>query len=134
MRIFKGLFTKSLLKKGLERQFQHIMTNKKTRHCRVFIGVISWGICPKPRHKGLFGKSPLELQKLHQNEVVWSVESSLAYLSFKKGKLFGFIALFRFIRQAKTRHFIFGQRKIGILLNSIFSRVKRIIQHFCICR
>ena len=40
-----------------------------------------------PGHKGLFVKSSLESQKLYPNKVVCSVRSSLAYLSFKKGKL-----------------------------------------------
>ena len=63
---------------------------------------------PKPRHKGLFVKSPLESQKLCQNKVVYlrevllptfsfkksrSVRNSLAYLSYKKGRLIGDIKI-----------------------------------------
>ena len=43
-----------------------------------------WGVCPKPGHKGLFVKSPLESQKLCKNKVVLFERSSLAYLSPKE--------------------------------------------------
>ena len=52
------------------------------------VSVKCWGVCPKPRHKGLFVKSPLESQKLHRNKVMCFEGNSLAYLSYKKGKLF----------------------------------------------
>ena len=67
---FSRGFFKSPLKQGLERQFQHIFTIKKARRRRAFCVCIEcWGICPKPRHKGLFEKSPLETQKLHLNKM-----------------------------------------------------------------
>ena len=46
-------------------------------------------IRPKPRHKGLFGKSPLESQKLCQSKVVYSVRSSFVYLSPKEVGVIG---------------------------------------------
>ncbi len=111
LKIFKGLFTKSTLKQGLERQFQHILTKNKKHgnavlfcvhlmlghppqtpdqrtFCKKSFGIsktftkinlcvrcevlwlaflsrkVSWGFRPKPRHKKLFVKSFLELQKL----------------------------------------------------------------------
>ena len=58
---------------------------KKARHCRAFLYALSVGaIRPKPGHKGLFVKSPLETQKLHQNKAVWLVQSSFAYFSPKE--------------------------------------------------
>jgi len=51
-------------------------------------------IRPKPRHKGLFEKSPLESQKFHQNKVVCFVQSSLAHLSPKERCVRIFKALF----------------------------------------
>gem|GEM_PF-2668057 len=59
---------------------------KSTASPCFLVCVECWGICPKPGRKGLFVKSPLESQKLRQNEVVYSRGSSLVYLSFKKGK------------------------------------------------
>ena len=85
LRIFKGLFTKSLLKQGPLTQFQHILTNKKRGEIRVFSCSLSVGaIRPKPWHKGLFVKSPLEPQKLCRNKILYSVGSSLAPLSPKE--------------------------------------------------
>jgi len=51
--------------------------------CALSVGAIR----PKPGHKKLFEKSFLEFQKLCQSEAVQSVGNSLAYLSYKKGKL-----------------------------------------------
>ena len=84
LRIFKGLFTKSPLKQGLERSSNILRQIKKRGIAAFFVGVIGWGVCPKPRHKGLFVKSPLEPQKLYQNKVVYSVGNSFAYFSYKK--------------------------------------------------
>jgi len=42
-----------------------------------FYVIISWGFRPKPRHKKLFEKSFLELQKLRKNKVIWSMEKFL---------------------------------------------------------
>ena len=66
MRIFKGLFTKSLLKQGLERQFQHIMTKKikSAAFAVLFCVRYQLGRLPQNLTKGLFVKSPLESQKL----------------------------------------------------------------------
>ena len=62
--------------------------NLKSTAMPCFLCALSVGaIRPKPGHKGLFEKSPLESQKLCQNKVICSVRSSLAYLSYKKGKL-----------------------------------------------
>ena len=92
LRIFKGLFTKSLLKQGPLTQFQHFLTNKKRGFLRVFSCALSVGaVRPKPRHKGLFGKSPLEPQKLCQNEVAYSVGNSFAYFSYKKSRWHTFL-------------------------------------------
>ena len=38
---------------------------------RFFCKYCQLGRRPKPRHKGLFGKSPLESQKLRQNKVMF---------------------------------------------------------------
>ena len=84
LRIFKGLFTKSPLKQGLERSSNILRQNKNADFSAFFVFVVSWGFCPKPRHKGLFVKSPLEPQKLYQNKVVYSVGNSFAYFSYKK--------------------------------------------------
>ena len=66
-------------------QFQHLRPIKSTA-TPCFLRALSVGaIRPKPGHKGLFVKSPLESQKLCKNKLVRSRESSLAYLSFKKG-------------------------------------------------
>ena len=86
VRIFKGLFQKPL-KARFGTQFQLLTTIKKTRQCRVFcVSTECWGVCPQPRHKGLFVKSPLEPQKLHQNKVVYFEGNSLAHFSFKKSR------------------------------------------------
>ena len=84
VRIFKGLFTKSPLKQGPLTQFQHILTIKKRGEIRVFVCIVSWGFRRGTPTKGLFVKSPLEAQKLRQSKVVYSCESSLAYLSPKE--------------------------------------------------
>ena len=48
---------------------------RKTRISPRFLySIICCGFRPKPRHKGLFAKSPLESQKLHQNKVMCSGE------------------------------------------------------------
>ena len=39
-----------------------------------------WGVCPKPGHKGLFEKSPLESQKLRQSKWVCSVQKFWGFL------------------------------------------------------
>ena len=83
MRIFKGRFTKSPLKQGLERQFQHITTNKKRGVNRVFRVYYQLGLsAPNPKHKGLFEKSPLESQKLPQNKMV--VGAKILLPAFRK--------------------------------------------------
>ena len=58
-RIFKVLFTKSTLKQGLERQFQHIMTkNKKRGEIRVFLCALSVGAsAPNPDQRTFCKKS-----------------------------------------------------------------------------
>ncbi len=50
-------------------------------------------IRPKPGHKGLFAKSPLESQKLRQNKVVYLREVLLPTFSFKKSRLIGDIKI-----------------------------------------
>ena len=59
LKIFKGLFTKSTLKQGLERQFQHIMTkNKKRGEIRVFLCALSVGAsAPNPDQRTFCKKS-----------------------------------------------------------------------------
>ena len=71
----------------MERSSNMFRQDKKARQCRAFCVRYQLGRRPKPGHKGLFEKSPLESQKLCQNKVVCSLRSSLAYLSYKKGKL-----------------------------------------------
>ena len=86
VRIFKGLFTKSLLKRRFGTAVPTVDDKiKKRGFLRVFLCALSVGaVRPKPRHKGLFVKSPLESQKLCQNEVVYLARSSLAHLSPKE--------------------------------------------------
>ena len=83
LRIFKELFQK-LLKARFGTAVPTVDEKIKNAENPRFLGIVSWGICPKPCHKGLFVKSPLESQKLRQNEVVISVQSSLAHLSPKE--------------------------------------------------
>ena len=46
--------------------------NRKKHGVAVFFWRVKCrGVCPKPRHKGLFVKSPLQTQKLRQNKVVY---------------------------------------------------------------
>ena len=52
----------------------------------LFVCIISWGFRPKPGHKKLFEKSFLELQKLHQSEVVFLSEVIWNLKSFAKVK------------------------------------------------
>ena len=55
-------------------------------------GALSVGaIHPKPRHKGLFGKSPLESQKLCQNKVVYLSEVLLPTFLRKKSRCYFFL-------------------------------------------
>ena len=71
--------------------------------------IISWGVCPKPRHKGLFGKSPLESQKFRQNKVIWSMEKFLRIFKglFTKSTLKqGLERQFQHITKNKKRGFI----------------------------
>ena len=49
---------------------------------------------PKPGHKGLFVKSPLESQKLRQNKVICLMGNSFAYFSYKKSRC---VLLFTFL-------------------------------------
>ena len=84
--VFLRGFFKSLLKQGSLTQFQLLTTIKKTRQCRVFsCKRYQLGRLPQTLTKGLFVKSPLEPQKLHQNKVVYFEGNSLAHLSYKKG-------------------------------------------------
>ena len=54
----------------------------------LFACVIGRGFRPKPGHKGLFVKSPLESQKLRQSEVVCLVRKFCGFLrSFFKSSL-----------------------------------------------
>ena len=75
-----------------------------------FVCIECWGFHPKPGHKKLFEKSFLELQKLHQSEVVFlseviwnlksfcqsevvrSVGNSFAYFSYKKSRWHTFLS------------------------------------------
>ena len=82
---FLRSFFKSSLKQGLERSSNILRKNKKRGVNRVFSCVLSVGaIRPKPGHKGLFEKSPLETQKLSTKQRDSSVRSSLAHLSPKE--------------------------------------------------
>ena len=66
-------------------QFQHILDKTKNTAMPCFLCALSVGaVRPKPGHKGLFEKSPLETQKLHPNKVVFFEQSSLAHLSPKE--------------------------------------------------
>ena len=68
---FQGAFYKKHLEARFGTQFQLFMINNKKHGVAVLfcVSIISWGVCPKPRHKGLFVKSPLESQKLRQSKV-----------------------------------------------------------------
>jgi len=84
-------FLRDFFKSPLKRRFGTavpIYFDKIKKHgvAVLFVRIISWGVCPKPGHKGLFEKSPLESQKLRQNKVVCSVGNSFAYFSYKKSK------------------------------------------------
>ena len=101
-------FLRSFFKKLLKARSPHAVPtyydNLKSTASPCFLRALSVGaIRPKPRHKKLFGKSFLELQKLRQNKVMYSgkvlwltflrkkgksVGNSLAYLSYKKDKSF----------------------------------------------
>ena len=60
---FQGTFYKKSLGQGLGQKPQ-LITNTKTRHCRVFvIAIICWNCRSKPCFKGLFVKSPLKIRK-----------------------------------------------------------------------
>ena len=85
LRIFKGLFRGKPLKARFGTQFQHITKKQKTR-CkpRFFMCIKCWGVCPKTRHKKLFEKSFLELQKLCSNKRVFL--SKVLWLTFLRGK------------------------------------------------
>ena len=89
LRIFKGLFTKSLLKQGPSRQFQLLTKNKKHGVAVFFVCIECWGFCPKLRHKKLFVKSFLELQKLCQNKLMCLMVSSFAHFSLKEKWVMG---------------------------------------------
>ena len=64
LRIFKGLFTKSLLKQGLERSSNILRQYKKHGNAVLFCALNIGAVRPKPGRKKLFEKSFLELQKL----------------------------------------------------------------------
>ena len=53
-------------------QFQHILDKTKSTAMPCFLCALSVGaVRPKPGHKGLFEKSPLEAQKLCKNKVMY---------------------------------------------------------------
>ena len=63
-------------------RFLNLSIEKNTALPRFLVFIERWGFCPKPRHKGLFVKSPLETQKLHKNKVVYSVQK---FCGFSRG-------------------------------------------------
>ena len=65
LKIFKGLFTKSPLKRRFGTAVPTYNDNiKSTATPCFFVCIECWGFRPKPGHKKLFEKSFLELQKL----------------------------------------------------------------------
>ena len=69
LRIFKGLFQKPLKERFGTAVPTYYDKLKKHGIAVLFVCVECWGFRPKPGHKGLFGKSPLESQKLRQNKI-----------------------------------------------------------------
>ena len=64
LRIFKVLFTKSTLKQGLERQFQHIMTkNKKHGNAVLFCVHLMLGLPPQTQTQETFREKFLGTSK-----------------------------------------------------------------------
>ena len=87
LRIFKGLFSKSLLKQGLERQFQHITKKQKTR-CkpRFFMCVISWGYPPQTPTQETFREKFLGTSKAFE-KIKWCLVRKFFGLPFLGGKV-----------------------------------------------
>jgi len=64
LRIFKGLFSKSPLKQGLELPFQHITKNKKHGIAVLFcVSIMSWGCPPQTRTQETFREKFLGTSK-----------------------------------------------------------------------
>ena len=126
MRIFKGLFTKSLLKKGLERQFQHIMTNKKTRHCRVFCVRCQLGLsAPNPDTRDFSRKVPWNLKSFAKIKWFGRWESSPLRLSLKERCVILFCHAFPFHKKAANASLCFPAKKAPDLFRLYFSPLQR---------
>ena len=84
---------------GLERS-SNILQQIKSTATPCFLRALSVGaIRPKPGHKGLFGKSPLESQKFRKNKVVFGVRSSPLHLSPKERYVLLLTFLIRKVRE-----------------------------------
>ena len=89
LRIFKVLFTKSTLKQGLERQFQHIMTkNKKHGIAVLFCVRYQLGLPPWDPDQRTFCKKSFGISKTFA-KIKWCFRCEVLWLTFlrKKGKL-----------------------------------------------
>ena len=82
-------FLRGFFKKPLKARSSHAVptyydNQKSTAMPCFFVCIECWGVCPKPRHKKLFEKSFLELQKLCSNKRVFL--SKVLWLTFLRGK------------------------------------------------
>ena len=97
LRIFKGLFSKSLLKQSLERNSNFLRQYKKARQCRAFLHALSVGAsAPNPDTRNFSRKVSCESSKASP-KIKWCVRwkillptflirkvGSLAHLSTKE--------------------------------------------------
>ena len=87
LRIFKGLFVKSPLKQGLERQFQHTMKNKKHGDAVFFCEHCQSGLsAPNPDTRNFSGKVSWNFKSFAKVKWCGSVGNSFAYFSYKKSR------------------------------------------------
>ena len=69
LRIFKGLFSKSSLKQGLERQFQLLTKNKKRGVNRVFSCALNvWASAPNPDTRNFSRKVSWNFKSFRKNK------------------------------------------------------------------
>ena len=82
MRIFKGLFSKSLLKQSLERSSNFLRQYKKARQCRAFLHALSVGAsAPNPDTRNFSRKVSCESSKASP-KIKWCVRWEILLHTF----------------------------------------------------
>ncbi len=86
LRIFKGLFVKSPLKQGLERQFQHTMKNKKHGDAVFFCEHCQSGLsAPNPDTRNFSGKVSWNFKSFAK--IKWCGRCEVLWLTFLSRKV-----------------------------------------------